>query len=260
MVDRVAGKTVIVTGAARGIGRAVAVRLALEGARVVIADKDAEGAEVAAAITTSGGLARHLSHDVTQEQSWIALVDSVREHEQAVHGLVNSAGIARRAPLADLALDDWTSVMSVNATGTFLGMKHCAPVIAENGGGSIVNLASIAGALASPSYTAYSASKGAVMSMTRVAAMEYAAHGVRVNAVLPGNTDTDMARYDAAYAGATPEQFAETLTTIYPLGRMADADDDVAPVVLFLISEDARYLTGVHLPVDGGLSAGFART
>lgn len=256
MSDRVAKKVVIVTGGARGIGQAVATSLAREGATVVVADRLDEGAAVVDTIRTAGGEALFVHHDIAQEQSWIDLVETVQARYGRLDGLVNSAGVAFRKPVEALELDDWHAVMAVNAAGAFLGMKHCALVIAECGGGSIVNLSSIAGAMGVPSYTAYSASKGAILSMTRVVAMEFARRGVRVNAVLPGNTDTDMARYDAAYVGASPEQFAEALKGTYPLGRMADPERDIAPVVLFLISDESRYITGAQLAVDGGLSAG----
>lgn len=253
---RVAGKVVVVTGGARGIGRAVAIRLAREGASVVVADRRDDGAEVAETIRADGGAAVFQRHDVTQEQSWLDLLRAVRARYGGLDGLVNSAGIALRKPVGELELAEWNAVMSVNAAGAFLGMKHCAAVIAERGGGSIVNLSSVAGVLAVPSYTAYSASKAAVLAMTGVVAMEYARRGVRVNAVLPGNTDTDMARYDAEYTGVSSEQFTEALKQVYPLGRMAEPDQDVAPVVLFLLSDDARYITGAQLAVDGGLTAG----
>lgn len=254
---RMTGKTVVVSGGARGIGLAVARRLAAEDARVVIADVSSEGEGVARGLGASRGRSLYAAHDVREEGSWDDLVTLTTDRFGELHGLVNAAGVARRAALEELGLQEWQEVMAVNAAGCFLGMKYCASQIAADGGGAVVNLSSVAGITGLPSYTAYSSSKGSVQAMTRIAAMEYARRGVRVNAVLPGSVDTDMLRYDASYVGLSPEDFRAALGARVPLGRVAQPED-IAPAVTFLLSEDARYITGAELVVDGGLSAGTA--
>lgn len=252
-----ADRVVIVSGGAAGIGRAVAERLVDEGARVVIADQASSGEEIAGRLTDAGGEALFVRHDSADERSWQSVVRSTMDRFGRLDGLVNCAAITRRAPLSTMTFDDWTAVVSVNAGGYFLGMKHCVPVMAsDRRGGAVVNLSSILGSVGLPTYSAYAAANGAVESMTRVAAMEYARAGVRVNAVLPATVETDMAAYDAAYVGADLEHFVAAAGSAVPLGRIAQAETDIAPVVAFLLSDDARYVTGAMIPVDGGLSAG----
>ena len=241
-----AGKVALVTGAARGIGEAIARRLAADGAQVVVADKrDDLGRTVAADV---GG--RYVSLDVGNEDAWADAVAEVG----TVDVLVNNAGIMRVSPLLDTDLATFKAVLDTNLVGAFLGIRAVAPGMASRGGGAIVNLSSPQGFEGREGMAAYTASKFGVRGLTRVAAIELGPMGIRVNAVVPGPTKTAMTTrkgwsdedYAAAYGG-------------YPLGRMADADE-VATVCAFLASDDAAFCTGADFVVDGGVLAGKPRT
>jgi 3alpha(or 20beta)-hydroxysteroid dehydrogenase len=244
-MGRLDGKVALVTGAARGIGEATARRFAGEGADVVLADRrDELGREAAAAI---GG--RFVSLDVTSESAWAEVVAEVGP----VDVLVNNAGIMRIAPLLETSVERFREVLDVNLVGAFLGTRAVAPGMAARGGGSIINLSSPQGLEGRHGMSAYTASKFAVRGFTRTAAMELGEHGIRVNCVVPGPTRTPMTRregwtdadYDAAYGG-------------YPLGRMG-SPDEIAAACAFLASDDASFVTGTDLVVDGGVLAGKPR-
>jgi NAD(P)-dependent dehydrogenase (short-subunit alcohol dehydrogenase family) len=242
----------MVTGGGAGIGRACCLRLAEEGARVAVTDISEErGDETVGQIEDKGGDGLFLRHDVTLEDQWESVVGRAREAYGGVDVLVNNAGLYLIKPLTETTVEEWNNLMAVNVTGVFLGMKHAAPSMAERGGGSIVNMSSVAGLMGVAGHVLYGATKGAVRIMTKDAAMELAASQVRVNSVHPGYINTGMAEYGAAAAGTD----IDGLGQLYPLGRIGEPGD-VANTVLFLASDEAKYLTGGEFVVDGGASAG----
>ena len=240
------GNVALITGGARGIGRATAELLLEHGASVLITDvlEDA-GASTAAEL---GERARFVRHDVTDEQSWDDAVAACRREFGRLDILVNNAGIFELGFLVDTSVDQFDRLVAVNQRGCFLGMRAVVPAMTEAGGGAIVNLSSAAGLTGTPGYFAYGMSKWAVRGMTRTAAIELGRHGIRVNAVLPGSIDTDMVQVPD-----TPERrrFFESL----PVSRQGQAID-IARAVLYLVSDASSYCTGVELSVDGGVSAG----
>jgi 3alpha(or 20beta)-hydroxysteroid dehydrogenase len=244
-MTRLDDRIVLVTGGARGRGAAEAERCAAEGATVWITDVlDAEGEKTAADI---GATYRH--HDVVDAQQWQAVTDEIVAAHGRLDGLVNNAGIFRHGGLAETDEDLYRQVVDINQIGVFLGMRSVAPAMVASGAGSIVNISSIAGLMGTPTCIAYGASKWAVRGMTKAAARELAASGVRVNSVHPGLIDTAMLEY---LAGSTEAK--DALAELVPMGRLADAYD-VADVVLFLLSDDSRYCTGQEFVVDGGVRA-----
>ncbi|MGO4326910.1 SDR family NAD(P)-dependent oxidoreductase [Cupriavidus sp. 2TAF22] len=249
---RLDGKVAIITGAAAGIGRATALRFAQEGASVVVTDIDRDGAgEVAAAITAAGGRAVALCHDVSSESQWTDVAGAAVEAFGTVDVLFNNAGIFVLKPLADTTLGEWERLMSINVTGVFLGMKHVMPLMARAGRGSVINASSVAGLVGSARSTMYSASKGAVRAMTKGAAMEYAARGVRVNSIHPGLVDTAMADYASGATGHGKQALGHAAS---PMGRLGTVGD-VSSLVLFLASDESSYMNGAELVLDGGFTA-----
>ncbi|MEO3858437.1 SDR family NAD(P)-dependent oxidoreductase [Acrocarpospora sp. B8E8] len=243
------GKVVLITGGARGQGAAEAELAAAMGARVVIGDLlEGEGIELADALNARHGAdsAHFVSLDVRSEESWRSIVADTLARYGRLDGLVNNAGIARPGTILDTAPSLWDELMDVNARGSFLGIRAVAPVMIEQGGGAIVNIGS-AVALAGYHAAAYGVSKWAVRGLTKAAALEFAAAGIRVNAVHPGIVDTPM-------VAANPRQ-RDAVTAMTPAGRPAAAAD-IAQVVIFLLSDGAAYLTGADIPVDGGFSSG----
>jgi 3alpha(or 20beta)-hydroxysteroid dehydrogenase len=245
---RLDGKVVLVTGAARGIGAAIAHRFAREGANLVLTDADEAGArEVAADIGNAAGA--H-AHDVASETEWETVAAWALETHSRVDVLVNNAGVFLAASLEETTLDDFRRVQEVNQVGVFLGMRTVASAMASREGGSIINLSSVAGLMGTPYLTAYAASKWAVRGMTKVAAKELAASGIRVNSLHPGQIDTDM---HARQRERTPE-LIDRLVAGIPVRRVGEAQE-VADAALFLASDESRYITGSELVVDGGVSA-----
>jgi 3alpha(or 20beta)-hydroxysteroid dehydrogenase len=244
---RVAGKVILVTGAGRGQGEAHARLLAQEGAEVIVTDLRADMAEAVAA--GIGVNAWHHRLDVADRASWAELFARIEERHARLDGLVNNAGIAVMADLAttDLALFERT--VAINQTGTFLGMKFAAGLMKRTGGGSIVNISSIAGIKADPLFMAYTGTKWAVRGMTRAAARGLAADRIRVNVVMPGIIDTPM--LTDAVPGLDVAAYGAENT---PLGR-SGLPGDVASVVLFLMSDESGFVTGAELAVDGGIVA-----
>ena len=250
-MGRVAGKCALVTGAARGIGRAVATMLAEEGAQVALTDVDRPaGEDAAAALSAEGHEVAFFEHDVSSEAAWTEVVAEVRSAYGRPDVLVNNAGIYQIAPIEDVSVEDWRRLMDVNVTGVFLGMKHCTPLMREQGHGSVVNLSSVAGLVGVANHTAYGASKGAVRTMTKDAAIELADAGVRVNSVHPAYIDTQMADYGAE----TQEVSKDDLAAMHPIGHMGEPED-VAYAVTYLASEEAKFVTGTELVLDGGFTA-----
>lgn len=246
-VSEFAGKTVLVTGAASGIGAAIATAFAAEGARLLVADRDGDAAAKLAA--ELGGAARALPVDVADGASVTALVADLEAADIEPDILVNNAGINLRGGIArDEAEDDWDRILAVNVTGAYWLTRRLLPVLAQRGG-VVINLASIQSFIAFPNSIAYTASKGAVAQMTKAMAVEFAPLGVRVNAVAPGFVATKMTEPTRADAARL-----ETLHRRIPLGRFA-TPDEIADPVLFLASRKARYMTGAIVPVDGGFLA-----
>ncbi len=245
---RMQGKTAIVTGAGSGLGRATALRLAAEGARVACADLAADHArETATAIAAAGGEALALEVDVTDAEACARMIETTLRRFGALTTLVNSAGIAGPADPAPAA-EAWRQVVEVNLTGTWLAAQAAREALAAGGRGSVINLASIYGVTGGSRSPAYAASKGGVTNLTRQLALQWAP-AIRVNCVCPGHVETPL----TAAVMADPAWRARTLPK-YPLGRFGTVDD-VAAAILYLASDDAAFVTGVALPVDGGYTA-----
>jgi NAD(P)-dependent dehydrogenase (short-subunit alcohol dehydrogenase family) len=241
------GKVGVITGAGSGIGRATARLLAERGGAVVVADVNRAAAEeTAALVRAAGGRAEACACDVTRAEDSDAAVALARRAFGRLDVVVNCAGILRVASLEDTSEKEWEEVMAVNLTGAFLLTRAALRALREQGGGAIVHIASRAAIRAKEGHGAYSASKAGILQLTQMAAVEGARHGIRVNCVCPGFIDTPMTRgmYDM---GATIAAWKE----VCPLGR-AGTPEDVARAMLFLASEDAGFITGVALPVDGG--------
>lgn len=255
MAGRVDGKVALVTGAASGIGRACAERLAAEGATVVLTDvQDHLGEEAARAI---GAKASYLHHDVTSEDAWIAVVAEVKARHGRLDILVNNAGIGLGGPVLEMSLADFRRQTAVNVDGVFLGVKHGVPLMREGGGGSVVNMSSVAGLKGAPNLAGYCATKGAVRLFTKAVALECAAarDGVRVNSVHPGIIKTPIWTTvvgGPAGTNAPPDLDAMSALAV-PLG-VKGAPTDIAEGVLWLASDESRYVTGAELVIDGGLS------
>jgi NAD(P)-dependent dehydrogenase (short-subunit alcohol dehydrogenase family) len=245
---RLAGKVAIISGAASGMGAATAHMFAREGAKVVIADVlEHEGRQVADAI---GGLARFEPLDVTQEGSWAAVVAATTGHFGKLDVLVNNAGISGSAEQDFYSTEAWHRIMAVNATGVFFGIKHAIPAMIANGGGSIVNLSSIAGIIGSEHvHIAYNASKAAVRLMTKWVAVQHGKDNIRANSVHPGI----MPPMRTSGRTADPAIRAERMRFI-PMGRPGEVDE-VAYTILFLASDESSYITGSEIHVDGGVLA-----
>lgn len=257
MEPRFAGKVVVITGAAGGIGRAVAARFAREGARVALVDLDPAGLEESArAVREAGGEALAVTADVTR------LVDAQRYAATAVTRfggidvLFNNAGVLGAvSPLVDYPEEIFDRVMAVNVKAVWLGMKVAAPAIRARGGGAIVNTASIAGLRGTPRLAAYTASKHAVVGLTRTAALELVRDGIRVNAVCPAPIETAMADLlDRGFNPRAPEAARERLAATIPMRRYG-TPGEVAALVAFLASAEASYINGAVYTVDGGAMA-----
>jgi len=245
---RLTGKVAIISGAASGMGAATARLFAREGAKVVIADLlEEQGRALAASI---GPAARFERLDVTDEASWAAVVAAARQHFGRLDILVNNAGISGSAEQDLYSTEAWHRSMTVNATGVFFGTKYAVPAMAASGGGSIVNLSSIAGLIGSEGiHMAYNASKGAVRLMTKSTAVQHAKDNIRCNSVHPGV----MPPMRTSGRTADPEVRAKRMNVI-PMRRPGEADE-VANAILFLASDDSSYVTGTELVVDGGAVA-----
>lgn len=260
MTGRVDGKVACVTGAASGIGRAVALLLAREGAFVVATDIQADKA--AGLVEEMGGNGCFLAHDVTDEAQWQAVIAEIRSRRGRLDILVNNAGVGYTGSVVDMSLELWRCQMAINVDGVFLGVKHGLPLMRESGeGGSIVNMSSVAGLRASASTSGYNASKAAVRLFTKSVALECAAakDGVRVNSLHPGIVVTAIwdTMLGTSEDGSNNRPREATLDAAIgdsiPLGEKG-TPEDMAQGVLWLASNESRYVTGAELVIDGGLS------
>jgi NAD(P)-dependent dehydrogenase (short-subunit alcohol dehydrogenase family) len=254
---RVRGKIALVTGAAQGIGQAAAVTLAREGARVLLTDLNGEGAFVAARAIDAemgGGTAFTIRQDVTSEVDWKAAIAYAGEALGGLSVLVNNAGIAQLGSVEDLSLEEWRRSMSVNADSVFLGCKYALPLMRENQPGSIINLSSIAGLIASHNFAAYNASKAAVWLLSKSVALHCARNSwdIRCNSVHPTFIRTPI--LDSLIGERDEAIVLAKLARQVPLGRLGEADD-VANGIVYLASDESRFMTGAELKLDGGISA-----
>jgi len=253
---RLKDKVALVTGAASGIGLATAALFGQEGAKVMCGDVDAEGAErVAQQITDGGGEAASLQADVSQAADVERMVRQTVERWGRLDVLVNNAGILFLMPLTQVPEEEWDRVMSINLKGVYLGCKYAIPQMVSQGKGTIVNTASIAGLRGFATFDTYGASKGGVVQLTKALAVEFARMNVRVNCVCPGVIDTAFVDNTVVEQGLDKAEFVATLGEGHPMGRIG-RPEEVAAAILFLSSDEASFITGVALPVDGGVWAG----
>ncbi len=252
-MGRLEDKVAIVTGGASGIGRGCALRLAAEGATVVIADRDELGGQAVA--TELGGRHVFLSLDVTQEADWARVVAETTARFGRLDILINGAGVAIFKDLEHTTLEDWRFVNGVNSDGVFLGCRAALPAMKASGGGSIINVSSVAGLIGVPDAPAYCASKGAVRLLTKSVALYAARQGfnIRCNSVHPSFIDTPMCAAVVAQS-ADPAKTRRQFERAAPLGRMGEVAD-VANLVVYLASDESRFVTGAEIAVDGGLTA-----
>jgi len=247
---RLAGRVAVVTGAASGIGRAIARALAREGAKVAIADlNEAGGAAVAREIETDGGTARAWRADVTDAAAVEALVAQVVKQWGGVHVLVNNAGWDKPMPFVETTPDFWDRILALNLRGPIACTHAVLPHMIRQAHGKIVSIASDAGRVGSSGEAVYSAAKGGIIAFTKTIAREVARHRINVNCVCPGPSDTPL--FQNEFARASPK-LAASLTRVIPWGRLG-TPEDVAPAVVFLASDEAGFITGQTLSVSGGL-------
>ena len=254
-MGRLTGKRALITGAASGIGRATALLFAREGAAVAVVDVDEAGGQaVAQAIQDEGGRAVFVCCDVTQAEDCRRAVQRTVDEFGGLDILFNNAGIIRRASVIGTPEEEWDRVMAVNVKSIFLLSKYAIPVMAQAGGGAIVNTSSGWGLVGGRNAVSYCASKGAVVNMTRAMALDHGAQNIRVNCVCPGDTDTAMLRNEAQQLGHSEERFLMEAAD-RPLRRIGQPED-IAQAVLYLASAASAFVTGTILVVDGGGLAG----
>jgi NAD(P)-dependent dehydrogenase (short-subunit alcohol dehydrogenase family) len=242
-------KTVIVTGAASGIGKATAILFANSGANVVVSDiNEAEGNAVVKNIISNGGIASFFKTDVSQPAEMEALVNFAVKTYGKLDYAVNNAGIAGESnPVADMSIEGWQKVIGINLNSLFYGMKYQIKAMLKNGGGSIVNIASILGAVGFAGSSGYTAAKHGVVGLTQTAALEYSAQNIRINAVGPGFIDTPL-------LNALNDEMKKGIIALHPIGRLGKSEE-VAEMILWLCSDKSSFVTGSYYPVDGGYLA-----
>jgi NAD(P)-dependent dehydrogenase (short-subunit alcohol dehydrogenase family) len=248
---RLKDKTVLVTGAAQGIGAAIAQRFAREGAQVFVCDlKEAEGSAFAEALRADGGRARFLRLDVTDEAAWVQALAAVVDGAGRLDVLVNNAGVNVRKPIEEMRADEIDLMLAVNVRGPFLGIKHALPILRRGGGGSIITMGSVC-SLIGHKFTpeAYTTVKGALAQLTRSVAVRYAKDNIRANILCPSTVETPLVQEMLKDPQRRQERVGEV-----PLARLASLED-VANAALFLASDEGAFINGVALPVDGGVTA-----
>jgi meso-butanediol dehydrogenase / (S,S)-butanediol dehydrogenase / diacetyl reductase len=251
MPRRLIARRAIVTGAGAGIGRAIAHRLAAEGAHVLVADIDSDAAERVAG--DLGGPAIWHVVDVSSEESMAALIARASDEWDGLDVLVNNAGVGIAATTPDTDEQDWRRVIDVCLTGTFLGMKHAIPLIRAGGGGAIINMSSIAALVGLPDRAAYSAAKGGILALTRAAAIDHVQEGIRVNCIAPGTVDTPwVQRITSGYED--PEAARAAMEARQPHGRLV-TPEEIAAMAAYLASDEAASVIGAAMVVDGGMTA-----
>jgi NAD(P)-dependent dehydrogenase (short-subunit alcohol dehydrogenase family) len=254
MADRLAGKVALITGAGGGQGRAAAMLFAKEGAKVVVTDVKAEGGEeTVQLVNAAGGQAVFRVTDVSQADQVAAAVRLAVDTYGALHIMYNNAAVLHRkdALVTNLDEDIWDLVIDVNLKGVYLGCKYAVPEIVKAGGGSIVNVSSLAGLIGIGNVHAYTASKGGVISLTRAIAMGYASQKVRCNVICPGGVDTPMMAH--VFHNPNPK-FREMSEKGHPLGRLG-TPEDIAQMALYLASDESSWVTGSVFTIDGGYAA-----
>jgi NAD(P)-dependent dehydrogenase (short-subunit alcohol dehydrogenase family) len=267
-MGKLQNKIAIVTGGGSGIGRGCAIAFAAEGASVIAADVDSKGAsETCEAIAANGGTACARALDVASEESWTSFMASVEAEFGALHVLVNNAGICISRPLLEMSFESWRRQMSINLDGVFLGTKAALPLMTKSGGGSVINISSVAGLKGIPGMSGYCATKGGVRLFTKAIALECAGlkNKVRVNSVHPGAIETPiwlklgnegrMPSTDARLNTDAMENIRAAGAAATPIGH-AGVPADIAAGVVFLASDDAQFITGTELVIDGGVMAG----
>lgn len=249
------GRVALITGGASGIGKATALLFAREGAAVSVVDLDeAGGKAVVEGIVSDGGQAVFVPCDVTDAADCRRAVEQTVSHLGGLDVLVNCAGIIRRATVLETTEAEWDQVMAVNVKSVFLLSKYAIPIMAEAGGGAIINVSSGWGLVGGPRAASYCASKGAVVQLTKSMALDHGGQNIRVNSICPGDTDTPMLRDEARQLGETTAQFLADAGE-RPLGRIG-RPEDIAQAALYLASEASSFVTGTTLVVDGGGLAG----
>ena len=255
MTNRLTGKVALITGAGSGIGRAMSLLFAHEGAHIVAGDINTEGnAETVRKIEEQGGKALAVRLNVTQAQDIESAIQTALDQFGALNIMCNNAGVGeQRTAITDLEEDEWDRVFAINSKGVFLGVKYAAAAMIKAGkGGSIINTASIAGIIGNPGYIAYAASKAACIHITKTAALELARHNIRVNALAPAFTATPMVD-SMVSTHRDPERALQKLGSIIPLGRLG-TPEEIANAALFLASDESSFTTGAVLVLDGGLT------
>jgi 3(or 17)beta-hydroxysteroid dehydrogenase len=255
-MGRTQDKVAIVTGGSVGLGKAQANMLAREGAKVVITDiKEQDGLKVADEINSDGGTAIFMKHDVASEDEWKATIGRTLDKYNRLDVLVNNAGVAFSDNVEETSLEDWKKLMTVNLDGVFLGTKYAVKEMKKSKGGSIINMSSIEGLVGDPNFPAYNASKGGVRLLTKSAALHCANSGynIRVNSVHPGYIWTPMVENYLKSQGDI-EEGKKKLADMHPIGHIGEPDD-IAYAVVYLASDEAKFMTGAEIVIDGGYTA-----
>lgn len=247
-MKRLEDKTAIITGAASGQGRAEALLFSKQGAKVVITDINEEGLyETEKAIINQDGEVVSIKHNISSEEEWENVVSITKERLGKLNVLINNAGILSREGLESTSLEDFNHIQSINTQGTFLGMKHAAPLIKKSGGGSIINISSIYGLVGSGGSISYHASKGAIRLMSKSAAVQLSKDYIRVNSIHPGVIETPMSSSIATNEG-------HPLESKFPWPELGKPED-IAYGALYLASDESKFVTGSELVIDGGYTA-----
>jgi len=258
-MNRVKGKVALVTGGRQGLGKAIALRLAAEGAKIVITDRKEDGADaVIEEIIQEGSEGIFIQHDVASEEDWTRAIATTVEKFGRLDILVNNAGVGAGKNIEDISLEQWRWVMSINLDGVFLGTQKAIEAMKLTGGGSIINMSSVEGIVGDSRMAAYDTSKGGLRTLTKSAALYCAECGynIRVNTVHPGFIDTAMVRgfLKAQAKDGDVEAARRDLVALHPIGHLGEPDD-VAYAVLYLASDESKFATGSELVIDGGYTA-----